>query len=78
MFEIRPAPAGAALAMAEVRRLAIRGKAVAGRPYPQSVLDTWVAEHEDERVAHYARQIAGTGAIVLVAQADGDLLGFAT
>ena len=74
--EIRPAVPGDATAIVRVRREAIVAKAAAR--YDQAILNNWAdAMDATDRVAKIERQISDSGFIVLVAEAGGELTGFA-
>ena len=63
------------MAMLEVRQEAILSK---GRnPYTQATVDAWAADATSERAIRYTRAIADPEVIVLVAEYDDALVGFA-
>jgi GNAT superfamily N-acetyltransferase len=75
MLTIRNAVAGDATAMMEVHREAVFAKA-AGH-YSRAMLEAWAPGATADRVAHVEQEIADPAFIVVVAEAAGDLIGFA-
>jgi putative acetyltransferase len=75
-LEIRPAVHSDATAIMAVRREAILSKA--GSHYDQAALNDWAdAMDAGDRAARIARNISDPGFVVLVAEAGGDIIGFA-
>lgn len=72
---IRRARPDDAAAMVEVRRKAILSQSPG--PYRQPTVDAWAAEAAANRAGRYAQDIADPDAIVLVAEAANEILGFA-
>jgi GNAT superfamily N-acetyltransferase len=75
MLTISTAVSGDAMAMMEVHREAVFAKA-AGH-YSRAMLEAWAPGATADRVAHVEQEIANPAFIVLVAEAAGDLIGFA-
>ena len=74
MLTIRPGRPNDAIAVMHVHREAILSKA-AGH-YRQSTLDAWALGATPDRVARAEKQIADPEFIVLVAEADGEVIGY--
>jgi Acetyltransferase (GNAT) domain len=75
MLTIRPAVLRDAKTMMEVHRQAVFAKA-AGH-YSRAILETWAPGATANRVVQVEHEIADPAFIVLVAEAAGDLIGFA-
>jgi hypothetical protein len=75
MLTIRPAVRRDAAAMMEVHREAVFAKA-AGH-YPRAALEAWAPGATPDRVARVEQEIADPGVIALVAEAAGEVIGFA-
>jgi hypothetical protein len=75
MVTIRVARSQDAMAMTEVRREAILSKGA--DHYQGPTVEAWVTDAASERVARYTQQIADPQFVVLIAEASGEVLGFA-
>jgi hypothetical protein len=75
MLTIRRAVRGDAAAMMQLHREAVFAKA-AGH-YPRAVLEAWAPGATRDRVARVEHEIADPGVIALVADAAGEVIGFA-
>lgn len=74
-YTLRPAVLADALEIAGVHRAAVQ--ALAGGPYVQDVLDRWAPPVVLHRAENLFRQEQDDGAVTLVAEAAGDVVGFA-
>lgn len=74
MLKLRPAAAADAAQIIRVRREAILAKAASH--YDECRLTDWVADAADH-IARIRREIADPAVIVLVAEAGGEIVGFA-
>jgi Acetyltransferase (GNAT) family len=75
MLTVRTASKGDAAATMHVHREAVFAKA-AGY-YPRAVLEAWAPGDTADRVARIAREIVDPDFIAVVAEAGGDIIGFA-
>jgi hypothetical protein len=74
-FNVRTAITADAVAILETHRAAILTRAASH--YPQATLDAWGIGPTPERIARQEIQIADAGIITLVAEAAGEIIGFA-
>jgi len=75
MLTIRPARPADAVAILEVHRVAILARCASH--YPQTALDAWAIGPTPERIASQEQRIADPAIITLVAESDGEIIGFA-
>lgn len=75
MLTIRPARPNDAAALLRVHREAVFSKA--GSHYQQATLEAWSPGDTPDRVAHIAQEICDPSFIVCIAEAGGEIIGFA-
>jgi putative acetyltransferase len=75
MLTIRVARPNDATAMIEARREAILSKGM--DHYQRSIVVAWVADAAEERFTRYVQQIDDPDFVVLIAEADDEVIGFA-